>query len=1273
MSGCFSRPLGKNLPEKEEANTEVVTVPTVYDITVTTNEDVSVLINLEYVNPLSTKENFYVRNVPGDGQAEVVIADQGLFRYIPDPDFSGIDFFRVQFSSGDELSNIALVTINIAATNDAPTSSTINKVTTPEDSPFVVSFDIDDTDSVVACNGTYLSLNSLDSTKINASNVVWGGAFPNCQATITPEPNQIGSLQLELIVSDLSASSSQFFDVLLENTNDAPVLSTISNRTINEDNSEIVTFTFSDIDSLILCNSSFLSIASTNTGLIDSSDVSFTGTVPNCTMTLNPKTDQFGSAIMTLTGSDGTLIDSSVFTLTVNSVSDAPTVVAPQNQIIAPGTLSNRLGFTISDPEEPITCSSNVTATSSDTSLITNANITVFPGGPANQNCEIQFQTEAAASGLVTITITASDGTLTGSDTFSVSVDQGNIAPVVEAIADIDHLVNQNLLVDGNNIVTGSDIDENGDTLTWTCFYDTLVDGMVTGANQCNGLTNVVFNSNTGVLSFTPSSINGQIGDFEFRFEATDGVFTDDEVFVVSVSASQIWRFTNPSNYTYNTNHLSLVQNNASLNALNLKYDSTTDYNATTISGLIFDTNKLTHGDGGACNGLTHNCENLDSVWTPSWSDVQLYLPLDNSLTEVTGNSGAVSSTSQAFSSDSKIGTFGAEFFNDGSTDELISVASNGNISQASNFSVSFWVKSLAANNDSSAYVAHKTIGGVPPAGTGNWLIQQFGADPRLSMRLDTTAASNQIFTTESDVFDNQFHHVVMVIDSGNIYGYVDGVQEISTAYVTGDGLANMSQNLIIGGSGTTSEMAGIIDEFAYWSLSLSQDQVKNIYSRQRAKYAGHVVSDIIDSGLSTYTWSHFAWNSTVPFLKDIPFFGTNESTNDYSSLVGTTGSLFDDDLTVFLFGAWHFNGNALDRGGANGAATVNGSPEYVQANTAVGSHAIKLSSISLDSLDLATIGLTSLENYTSSMWFRINTDSGSTSTLFHRGNDNECFYNPLITFNPATDQITVQENGCAAAGVVGNYPIERGKWNHLAVRRAGQNVDVFLNGKNVGFDNSQPAIVPTIAGKIMLGGTYSNTGGVSNHFDGFIDEVVFWQRALDTEEIIQLYRRGANKVLFQIRTCSDAACSGEPWVGATGENSFMTELQNNSFMTLGNVTGNVLATAPFIPMGSFLNPPAANQYFQWQTILQSEDEGLACDSGLANCYPDLESVSLFPRTGDVVTGPEITRYYGGVTTLENATALSFSALSNISITEVGKLYIKVSVIQRFRGQLLLF
>ena len=124
----------------------------------------------------------------------------------------------------------------------------------------------------------------------------------------------------------------------------APVISDISDVFGLEDTPSIVSFATDDSDSALNCSTS-VSFASSNTALVDVGDVSFSGTIPNCELTMNPKADQYGTSTITLTVTDGSLITTTTFDYNVENVLDPITITTAEPSPTNSGSFDYTVDF----------------------------------------------------------------------------------------------------------------------------------------------------------------------------------------------------------------------------------------------------------------------------------------------------------------------------------------------------------------------------------------------------------------------------------------------------------------------------------------------------------------------------------------------------------------------------------------------------------------------------------------------------------------------------------------------------------------------------------------------------------------------------------------------------------------------------------------------------------------------------------------------------------------------------------------------------------------
>ncbi|MEK7678105.1 MAG: PQQ-binding-like beta-propeller repeat protein, partial [Verrucomicrobiota bacterium] len=103
--------------------------------------------------------------------------------------------------------------------------------------------------------------------------------------------------------------------------NNPPTISAIPNQTNNED-TVIGPIAFTVGDAEQAAGSLSLSASSSNTGLIPNGSVTFGGSGANRTLSIMPATNQFGTATITVTVSDGSATTSTNFQVTVNYLPD---------------------------------------------------------------------------------------------------------------------------------------------------------------------------------------------------------------------------------------------------------------------------------------------------------------------------------------------------------------------------------------------------------------------------------------------------------------------------------------------------------------------------------------------------------------------------------------------------------------------------------------------------------------------------------------------------------------------------------------------------------------------------------------------------------------------------------------------------------------------------------------------------------------------------------------------------------------------------------------
>ena len=407
------------------------------------------------------------------------ITDDGNFTWTPTESQDGDHTITVQVTDGS-LTDSETLTVTVNEVNVAPVLNTIGDKGTSELVELTFTATASDTDVVDNVVNTLTF--SFDGTFPSGAAITDDGNF-----TWTPTESQVGSHDITVQVTDGSLTDSETLTVTVRDVNAPPVLNTIDDQTVNEFVELTFTATASDDDSLTF---SFDGTFPSGAAITD--DGNFTWT---------PTESQDGDHTITVQVTDGSLTDSETLTVTVNEVNVAPVL----NAIGDKGT-SKLVELTF-------------TATASDTDVVDNVVNTLtfsfdgtFPSGAAiTDDGNFTWTPTESQDGDHTITVQVTDGSLTDSETLTVTVRDVNVAPVLNTID--DQTVNE--FVELTFTATASD----DDSLTFS-FDGTFPSGAAI--------------TDDGNFTWTPTE--SQDGDHTITVQVTDGSLTDSETLTVTVN-----------------------------------------------------------------------------------------------------------------------------------------------------------------------------------------------------------------------------------------------------------------------------------------------------------------------------------------------------------------------------------------------------------------------------------------------------------------------------------------------------------------------------------------------------------------------------------------------------------------------------------------------------------------------------------------------------------------------------------------------------------------
>jgi hypothetical protein len=415
---------------------------------------------------------------------------------------SDITIVTSRFNNNLGISTDGIFTV---APNAAPAFANIFPQTGVEDTPHSFTISVSDIESN-PCD-LMLTFESSDDSIVSASSVSYTCMSGEYFISYTPSSNQAGNVSLTVTATDAgSLASSTTVDLTITSVNDAPEISSISGQTTDEEIPITVTFTATDIETTP-CGFD-ITLTSSNQSLFIDSNLTYTCQANTYSIILAPEMNQLGlSTISILIVDSEGLTVSTAFDVTVTAVNDAPKIGTITDQTTLEDTAISGISLTATDHEDA-PCSFDITATTTDLTLIPNENITYTCNAGTYQ---FAITPLADQNGVATVIITLTDSLgLTASTQFDLTVTATNDAPVLA------NPISNRIATEGTayayTIPSNTFVDvDSGDILTYT-------------ATQSNGNALpgwLSFDPSTQTFSGMPTSID--VGSITITITATDG------------------------------------------------------------------------------------------------------------------------------------------------------------------------------------------------------------------------------------------------------------------------------------------------------------------------------------------------------------------------------------------------------------------------------------------------------------------------------------------------------------------------------------------------------------------------------------------------------------------------------------------------------------------------------------------------------------------------------------------------------------------------------
>jgi hypothetical protein len=438
-------------------------------------------------------------------------------------------------------------------------------------------------------------------------------------------------------------------------------------------------------------------------------------------------------------------------------------------------------------------------------------------------------------------------------------------------------------------------------------------------------------------------------------------------------------------------------------------------------------------------------------------------------------------------------------------------------------FSVEFWMKGTRSQPERYIVVIDKSHGSVDTSG---WAFQCDSTTGQMIFSIGQTTGGFASAYSTTDVLDDRFHYIAGTWESGMLRLYVDGMLQTSLP-ITQPANNNRAVNMgFWWGGGTTAQFfRGVLDEPKLYHRTLSAQEIAGIYNCQSACQAPFIVNQPVNqsacsgamvtftavaSGTAplTYQWSKDGSDipgatSSVLILNSV----TAADGGGYRVRVENACGVAESSVAVLavevsqcvpmpmgVVASWKADGNTEDSVGIL-AGSIVGGVTFAPGRVA---QAFSLDGIGgqIQVPHSCAISYGPNTPMTVELWVYRNSPGPVQHILGKRDVDG----GPM-NYQLAFDGSHISwGNFAGAAAAAGTLPMNT--WTHLAGSFDGGMFKIYVNGVLAG---TGPGVMgPETTAPLTFG-----TSGQHEPFGGLLDEVTFYNRALDDAEIAAIYAAG--------------------------------------------------------------------------------------------------------------------------------------------------------------------
>jgi hypothetical protein len=559
--------------------------------------------------------------------------------------------------------------------------------------------------------------------------------------------------------------------------NDPPEIGEIDPTITGTNESVSVSFTITDIETD--ADSLLITATSNDYTLVSDSNISLTCSSGNCTMTITPTANEYGTLTINFIIEDPEgLTGINAMALTINSY---PEIGSIEDYTVTAFTATAAIQFTIADTE---TATEELSLTiTSDPDIFDSSNSSFSPLTPATSNTVTLTPTTNSYT-VVSVSVIVTDAaSYTAASTFDLYI---KTLPEIEPISDYTTAVNTAQSISFKI----TDLDTGADSLELT-----------------------ITTSDTNILPLTATSYTNSSGDCTATFTPTTYGSVD-----ITITVGDI-----DSNYTSTTFILNSM--------MSPEISSINDY--TISQNTEIPSFNFTVSDETNASQLTVTFTSSDESIIPSAQIVETNDGIDSytlTITPLANQTGAVTITILAVDSDLYTGTHSF-------TINIVSLPGSGNMltfDGSNDYAKSGDTLSLSGDHTVEAWIkpGSASLGGIITVGDSDFSKILFTDSREIAVDILIDGGHYKNYTGTTQLTLDKWYHVTYTFDSNSdaLTIYVNGISEIVTVSeaMSISPFSLSAAPVFIGKDQDTSYFDGSIDEVRIWNDVRTEEEIRD-------------------------------------------------------------------------------------------------------------------------------------------------------------------------------------------------------------------------------------------------------------------------------------------------------------------------------------------------------------------------------------------------------------------------------------------------------------